>query len=198
MACFNTQPPEGGWSIATFAATCPFCFNTQPPEGGWRVSSSFLSCSVSTHSRPKAAGTATVGQPTGRKRFNTQPPEGGWLHYFPDLGYLQEFQHTAARRRLASALAALAACCCFNTQPPEGGWCFVFEFLFHIGVSTHSRPKAAGTLERLQTATSFRFQHTAARRRLDTQPLKRLIYYSFQHTAARRRLGQHGNLILIA
>ena len=32
---FNTQPPEGGWSIATFAATCPFCFNTQPPEGGW-------------------------------------------------------------------------------------------------------------------------------------------------------------------
>ena len=32
------------------------------------------------------------------------------------------------------------------------------------------------------------FQHTAARRRLDTKWLKLLEYIEFQHTAARRRL----------
>ena len=34
-ACFNTQPPEGGWH-SSFNNVAPFvCFNTQPPEGGW-------------------------------------------------------------------------------------------------------------------------------------------------------------------
>ncbi len=34
-----------------------YCFNTQPPEGGWTVSPyKSKSHSVSTHSRPKAAG----------------------------------------------------------------------------------------------------------------------------------------------
>ena len=35
---FNTQPPEGGWSIVI---SYPFrikSFNTQPPEGGWCLS----------------------------------------------------------------------------------------------------------------------------------------------------------------
>ena len=56
--------------------------------------------------------------------FNTQPPEGGWntlnIKVIPPTG--------------------------FNTQPPEGGW------TWYAGgkrtrnfVSTHSRPKAAGT-----------------------------------------------------
>ena len=55
--------------------------------------------------------------------FNTQPPEGGWLHASEVslLPYL--FQHTAARRRLAAT---------------------TFQKLTIEGVSTHSRPKAAG------------------------------------------------------
>ena len=37
---------------------------------------------------------------------------------------------------------------CFNTQPPEGGWCFTYIQAFPVReVSTHSRPKAAGTLK---------------------------------------------------
>ncbi len=32
---FNTQPPEGGWSILTSGFTSKYRFNTQPPEGGW-------------------------------------------------------------------------------------------------------------------------------------------------------------------
>ena len=33
--CFNTQPPEGGWSFVLAWTKNPCGFNTQPPEGGW-------------------------------------------------------------------------------------------------------------------------------------------------------------------
>ena len=78
-----------------------------------------------------------------------------------------KFQHTAARRRLASSPATLTGNIGFNTQPPEGGWEIKIYTLrvtqsfntqppeggWLIGqrtsdgaklVSTHSRPKAAG------------------------------------------------------
>ena len=34
---------------------------------------------------------------------------------------------------------------CFNTQPPEGGWIHLYRSFRRRSVSTHSRPKAAGT-----------------------------------------------------
>ena len=99
----------------------------------------------------------------------------------------------------------------FNTQPPEGGWgSLVFHhsldsvvsthsrpkaagssntpYYFNFHVSTHSRPKAAGWA--IHTACVFMtaFQHTAARRRLDTSRQFFQIASVFQHTAARRRL----------
>ena len=79
-----------------------------------------------------------------------------------------EFQHTAARRRLARSGGTIRRMDAgFNTQPPEGGWtCGQWWFktaqgfqhtaarrrLAHcdrqrvqqVSVSTHSRPKAAG------------------------------------------------------
>ena len=104
-------------------------FNTQPPEGGWqrRRRHGGNGRGVSTHSRPKAAG-STPSCKTGNKetRFNTQPPEGGWqcpctpfsafplvsTHSRPKAAGITAdttignvpiwFQHTAARRRLAS------------------------------------------------------------------------------------------------
>ena len=77
--------------------------------------------------------------------FNTQPPEGGC-----DLG-----QQTMAR------------CSCFNTQPPEGGWHYDLHFrAVYDDVSTHSRPKAAGTVAVTSECDLDLFQHTAARRRL--------------------------------
>ena len=75
--CFNTQPPEGGWTSGKMLAEASkfqhtaarrrldgyvqaFChersFNTQPPEGGWQP--------------VRAQYWFTDG-------FNTQPPEGG-------------------------------------------------------------------------------------------------------------------------
>ena len=80
---------------------------------------------VSTHSRLKAAGSPYPTAKHCLMRFNTQPPEGGWTGIAcrcrPDFW----FQHTAARRRLASVNLN-------RSVPPQ--------------VSTHSRPKAAGCL----------------------------------------------------
>ena len=56
--------------------------------------------------------------------FNTQPPEGGWYVKFNNEQLELMFQHTAARRRLADIL-----------RFKQG----------ETVVSTHSRPKAAGS-----------------------------------------------------
>ena len=57
-ACFNTQPPEGGWARNSAFRAARSCFNTQPPEGGWQNTKieHIDQTNVSTHSRPKAAG----------------------------------------------------------------------------------------------------------------------------------------------
>ena len=76
------------------------------------------------------------------------------------------FQHTAARRRLVRLLVFTRFRLSFNTQPPEGGWFRRESDNRFFLVSTHSRPKAAGSaLYSVQTCY-VRFQHTAARRRL--------------------------------
>ena len=101
--CFNTQPPEGGWStFPDYVRPIAASFNTQPPEGGWFFSElgSGFDYVVSTHSRPKAAGRKLHYILPSRYRFNTQPPEGGWQ--FDGI----EFKYSEG----------------FNTQPPEGGW----------------------------------------------------------------------------
>ena len=106
---FNTQPPEGGWTIEAKHSSLTTRFNTQPPEGGWlgRLSAASNAKPVSTHSRPKAAGPRLCDTPPAQLSFNTQPPEGGWLHYYVTHLVFLLFQHTAARRRLV----------CKNTIP---------------------------------------------------------------------------------
>ena len=101
---------------------------------------------VSTHSRPKAAGCN-----------------------FILCGFLNRFQHTAARRRLGNAAQNLQCFAGFNTQPPEGGWIGKMAKQAMAIVSTHSRPKAAGGIVQIQNFR-WEFQHTAARRRLGDFP----------------------------
>ena len=192
FASFNTQPPEGGWCrvwgrlkmLIQFQHTAArrrldpskpiksagilfqhtaarrrlgrlvllpgqgLCFNTQPPEGGWTNQQASIK---------------------SLKSFNTQPPEGGWA--FPDfIARLEaKFQHTAARRRLVQTvwLCPIRERC-FNTQPPEGGWFNRVYARCLLGVSTHSRPKAAGPKVLFFGQIRNKFQHTAARRRLES------------------------------
>ena len=122
-ACFNTQPPEGGWIAKIKIAQKELGFNTQPPEGGWlsarkddyvsevsthsrpkaaglQIPHEQIPEGVSTHSRPKAAGAYRMGAFPQLVSFNTQPPEGGWSPKSQHAYMQLKFQHTAARRRL--------------------------------------------------------------------------------------------------
>ena len=76
-------------------------------------------------------------------RFNTQPLEGGCALTNSDKAHSYGF----------------------NTQPLEGGCQQKRITTVVIEVSTHSRPKAAAK-QYEQAAATQRFQHTAARRRL--------------------------------
>ena len=144
---------------------------------------------VSTHSRPKAAGR------------NWRCPH--WVTRW--------FQHTAARRRLAAIPACLPLPTRFqHTAARRRLDVPLTKRAIALLVSTHSRPKAAGTLWtrhslppkcfntqppeggwwwlRCWRGRLRRFQHTAARRRLARSSWKNCAWSRFQHTAARRRL----------
>ena len=122
------------------------------------------SLQVSTHSRPKAAGVRRIV----------------FCHW-------RLFQHTAARRRLAIMPTCANASSSFNTQPPEGGWIVCTVSCKFFRVSTHSRPKAAGITMRLSLLTILVSTHS--RPKAAVFPLNTLpCTFRFQHTAARRRL----------
>ena len=105
---------------------------------------------VSTHSRPKAAGSCWLKRCYKSIGFNTQPPEGGWVKSPPSIGLSAMFQHTAARRRLGPLEYIFKNCMPVSThsRPKAAGKMQKVRFLVWV-VSTHSRPKAAGTAHRL-------------------------------------------------
>ena len=111
---------------------------------------------------------AFVGQGCRVHGFNTQPPEGGWENKPNKKKNGYRFQHTAARRRLVL---------------------LIVQILLRCSVSTHSRPKAAGSAMMVFKTVNSMFQHTAARRRLGLSSTQKFQHLGFQHTAARRRLG---------
>ena len=147
------------------------CFNTQPPEGGWlsQPSSSICVSVVSTHSRPKAAGVVLLVNSLEKGKFQHTAARRRLALPYHIFGNNKMFQHTAARRRLAALMLPL---------------------LIVLVVSTHSRPKAAGSNNPFSVSLLPVFQHTAARRRLANWAWCNRGTYRFQHTAARRRLGQ--------
>ena len=82
--------------------------------------------------------------------FNTQPPEGGWLPAFVMLRTSCGFQHTAARRRLGCAACCSSLYGLFQHTAARrrlAGNPALRLLIF--GVSTHSRPKAAGFVKLL-------------------------------------------------
>ena len=159
VRCFNTQPPEGGWS-----ATEPMKFGTsvsthsRPKAAVNRLFHWIHTRAVSTHSRPKAAvrklaviAFTLLFQHTAARRrlvliclynchmqcFNTQPPEGGCCIAHICTRCDVRFQHTAARRRLDNYQLLTVLLHSFNTQPPEGGWCYITPFLtVQLGFNT--------------------------------------------------------------
>ena len=102
--------------------------------------------STGFNSQPPEGGWVRIYRsPSQRSRFNSQPPEGGWV-----LGGLcrcaqPSFQLTAARRRLAVACYTLddVAKVSTHSRPKAAGTTRGQPYVKEI-VSTHSRPKAAG------------------------------------------------------
>ena len=108
---------------------------------------------VSTHSRPKAAGAVA-----------------------PIIAVAIGFQHTAARRRLDTGKVSelLEGKVSTHSRPKAAGSLSLISNLSEK-VSTHSRPKAAGSTHNKGLAFDMAFQHTAARRRLDTGKVSELL-----------------------
>ena len=167
ITCFNTQPPEGGWTCYTDQATkIKVSTHSRPKAAGQSKGIIMVDAqNVSTHSRPKAAGPPPA-ETTAAKAFQHTAARRRLARCTALPLHSSLFQHTAARRRLGLCRSGCRRIASFNTQPPEGGW---LSWLSRCNgrrhVSTHSRPKAAGISPALM-AVSIAFQHTAARRRL--------------------------------
>ena len=85
FGCFNTQPPEGGWTFFhTYMRPLIVSTHSRLKAAGWILESTFAHLEVSTHSRLKAAGERISVDVVQQDGFNTQPPEGGWLSIFTD------------------------------------------------------------------------------------------------------------------
>ena len=99
------------------------CFNSQPPEGGWRHQRERTNRVeiVSTHSRPKAAGRGELGRLQQYAVSTHSRPKAAGFAPFQN-SKMPLFQLTAARRRLEWLWRCVCVRPSFNSQPPEGGW----------------------------------------------------------------------------
>ena len=146
MRCFNTQPPEGGWSETTDKVFPDPGFNTQPPEGGWRISLKNLEqsevsthsrlkaagpenrrwrddwCEVSTHSRLKAAGVLDLLRAMAKGVSTHSRLKAAGLQAFKYPLLFISFNTQPPEGGWSGAFWISHALDCFNTQPPEGGW----------------------------------------------------------------------------
>ena len=105
---------------------------------------------VSTHSRPKAAGGYRTPRRNARIVSTHSRPKAAGMCC--DNGKVQPY--------------------CFNTQPPEGGWVFGCVQPF-VMVGFNTQPPEGGWFRVVAFDIYFRrFQHTAARRRLVSNPYK--------------------------
>ena len=114
---------------------------------------------VSTHSRPKAAGQARQLQ--GRRYMFQHTAARRRLATMSLICQIHTwFQHTAARRRLGPQNGCGCMTERFNTQPPEGGWLGCYAGQDCAFVSTHSRPKAAGINQHRQYPQRYVSTHS--------------------------------------
>ena len=146
VASFNTQPPEGGWTIKinddntlTIVST-----HSRLKAAGRRAKTIRASREVSTHSRLKAAG-QDQKKKEEQKRVSTHSRlkaagysdvydyESAWVSthsrlkaagFFPSCCFGRASVSTHSRLKAAgqSPCSIFYIRRGFNTQPPEGGW----------------------------------------------------------------------------
>ena len=141
----HSRPKAAGQGLKTGSRPAIVSTHSRPKAAGKQRELIAKANAVSTHSRPKAAGVLR-GEARGRIIVSTHSrPKAAGRSCAAVVRRCLPFQHTAARRRLGVNTKAVGRSGGFNTQPPEGGWFAVILAAFVINVSTHSRPKAAGS-----------------------------------------------------
>ncbi len=142
--CFNTQPPEGGWSKQNRRTGKPMVFQHTAARRrlNLHISNPFF---LFPFQHTAARRRLTRGSHRQYKHPEFQHTAARRRLYYARCrrGRLGKFQHTAARRRLSGSPERTEERPCFNTQPPEGGCSAQAEYQQSRSVSTHSRPKAA-------------------------------------------------------
>ncbi len=102
--CFNTQPPEGGWSKTYINAFPSRLF--QHTAARRRLvatpATTQTSARVSTHSRPKAAGYLQWHRTVWTRVSTHSRPKAAGVDQESSVLDFSPFQHTAARRRLGN------------------------------------------------------------------------------------------------
>ena len=153
-ACFNTQPPEGGWVdyLGQLSADDLFQHTAARRRLATGTTTAPCAAAVSTHSRPKAAGTSTVKTASnGNVSTHSRPKAAG-----PGLISISSGKTVSTHSR------------------PKAAGLLISGGQESIEVSTHSRPKAAGSAAKA-SGEGDGFQHTAARRRLE--PLSKALLH---------------------
>ena len=126
--------------------------------------------------------------------FNTQPPEGGWNAATTAAIPITRFQHTAARRRLASGEQQNQDLCTKFQHTAarrrlDSNNCIETA---ESGVSTHSRPKAAGSQQNLMydgySVSTHSRPKAAGVEAIPPIVLKAVSTHSRPKAAGRRRL----------
>ena len=127
-------------------------FNTQPPEGGChRQSQRGFQKATFQHTAARRRLSKPTAPSKQKSRFQHTAARRRLVFLFRGISIMRLFQHTAARRRLLAAVHGVCQRTGFNTQPPEGGCLNNIEQVAEQYVSTHSRPKAAGTKVLMQS-----------------------------------------------
>ena len=146
--CFNTQPPEGGWAEQNYpsAFECEVSTHSRPKAAGLIIGEFALGVVVSTHSRPKAAGSSARIGPYGVSGlFQHTAARRRLVHSISSAMLHCSFQHTAARRRLVGGCRENWRIERVSTHSrPKAAGTYTAGMSGSGGVSTHSRPKAAG------------------------------------------------------
>ena len=164
---FNSQPPEGGWDDGEVVIVGQqFRFNSQPPEGGWRIQYfSIYNAAMFQLTAARRRLGARRTKSGARKSFQLTAARRRLGEPKPLPPPAPKFQLTAARRRLVyNVLGGAGGGVSTHSRPKAAGYRDL-PLLIERLVSTHSRPKAAGQKIAGLNRTS-KFQLTAARRRL--------------------------------
>ena len=99
--------------------------------------------------------------------FNSQPPEGGWDERALANWRIEVSTHSRPKAAGRSRKFPIVYKNSFNSQPPEGGWLFRVNGMPQ-GKGFNSQPPEGGWANEIgKGIKGYRFQLTAARRRLD-------------------------------